>query len=221
MHEPDQEQQRKHWDELARQLGLPGSEEEGEDRISHAEAHDETAPHFEELPSGLTFAEISGPDESTASEPAKARAEPDVLEYRKPANTEVSAPRPEATPRRLEPEPDERPTRGRRSQERRRPRSEPETPSDETGGEAFTRVHLQGPGPESDEGSPERSRRRRARSRRDDDENNAPEETTPQQVADIPEQHEEEAPDDDVDTLSDWNVPSWQEIITSLYRPER
>jgi hypothetical protein len=26
---------------------------------------------------------------------------------------------------------------------------------------------------------------------------------------------------DDVDTLSDWNVPSWTELIDSLYRPER
>jgi len=27
--------------------------------------------------------------------------------------------------------------------------------------------------------------------------------------------------DDEPDTLSDWNVPSWQELISSLYRPER
>jgi hypothetical protein len=26
---------------------------------------------------------------------------------------------------------------------------------------------------------------------------------------------------DDVDTLSDWNVPSWSELIGSLYRPDR
>jgi hypothetical protein len=26
---------------------------------------------------------------------------------------------------------------------------------------------------------------------------------------------------DEVDNLSDWNVPSWQELIASLYRPER
>jgi hypothetical protein len=35
----------------------------------------------------------------------------------------------------------------------------------------------------------------------------------------------EEAPeedhDDEPDTLSDWNVPSWQELISSLYRPDR
>jgi hypothetical protein len=32
---------------------------------------------------------------------------------------------------------------------------------------------------------------------------------------------EEEDGGDDVDTLSDWNVPSWRELIGSLYRPER
>jgi hypothetical protein len=26
---------------------------------------------------------------------------------------------------------------------------------------------------------------------------------------------------EEIDTLSDWNVPSWSEIIASLYRPER
>jgi hypothetical protein len=32
---------------------------------------------------------------------------------------------------------------------------------------------------------------------------------------------EEDDDIDDVDTLSDWNVPSWAELIGSLYRPER
>jgi hypothetical protein len=26
---------------------------------------------------------------------------------------------------------------------------------------------------------------------------------------------------DEVDNLTDWNVPSWNELIESLYRPER
>jgi hypothetical protein len=26
---------------------------------------------------------------------------------------------------------------------------------------------------------------------------------------------------DEVDNLTDWNVPSWTELIESLYRPER
>jgi hypothetical protein len=28
-------------------------------------------------------------------------------------------------------------------------------------------------------------------------------------------------PEEEPDTLSDWNVPSWQDLIASLYRPDR
>ena len=35
-----------------------------------------------------------------------------------------------------------------------------------------------------------------------------------------PEQKEEEDLED-MDVLSDWNVPSWAELIASLYRPDR
>jgi hypothetical protein len=50
-------------------------------------------------------------------------------------------------------------------------------------------------------------------------------ETEPSFVDETPsaqeQKEEEEADTDDVDTLSDWNVPSWAELIASLYRPER
>jgi hypothetical protein len=32
---------------------------------------------------------------------------------------------------------------------------------------------------------------------------------------------EVEEDDEELDTLSDWNVPSWTELIDSLYRPDR
>jgi hypothetical protein len=32
---------------------------------------------------------------------------------------------------------------------------------------------------------------------------------------------EAEADNEEIDTLSDWNVPSWAELIASLYRPDR
>jgi hypothetical protein len=32
---------------------------------------------------------------------------------------------------------------------------------------------------------------------------------------------EDEGKDEELDNLSDWNVPSWTELIASLYRPER
>jgi hypothetical protein len=32
---------------------------------------------------------------------------------------------------------------------------------------------------------------------------------------------EPELAEEEMDTLSDWNVPSWNELIASLYRPDR
>jgi ribonuclease E len=48
-----------------------------------------------------------------------------------------------------------------------------------------------------------------------------------EEAADLEESATEEAaddsdfPDDEQNDFSDWNVPSWQELIASLYRPER
>jgi hypothetical protein len=44
----------------------------------------------------------------------------------------------------------------------------------------------------------------------------AAEETPPDATAVEPDEDDEE-----VENLSNWNVPSWQELIASLYRPER
>ena len=64
----------------------------------------------------------------------------------------------------------------------------------------------------------------------------ADEETEDQELPDVedsvdsssPEDEEEEGPriavdddDEELDDLSNWNVPSWQELIASLYRPDR
>jgi hypothetical protein len=39
----------------------------------------------------------------------------------------------------------------------------------------------------------------------------------------LPQSPEDEGADDaeSLDTLSDWNVPSWADLIASLYRPDR
>jgi hypothetical protein len=39
--------------------------------------------------------------------------------------------------------------------------------------------------------------------------------------ADRPEPPPEEEDDEEIDKLTDWNVPSWTELIGSLYRPDR
>src|SRR5260370_31310071 len=50
-----------------------------------------------------------------------------------------------------------------------------------------------------------------------------PEEVEPAILHDssVMEREKEDEDVDDVDTLSDWNVPSWTELIESLYRTER
>ena len=81
------------------------------------------------------------------------------------------------------------------------------------------------PATESEEESGQRPRRRRSRGR-------APEqEEAPRVVAvgeddEAPREIEEEelepvGRDEEVDDLSNWNVPSWAELIGSLYRPDR
>ncbi len=37
----------------------------------------------------------------------------------------------------------------------------------------------------------------------------------------VPEAVEEEEDDDEKLSFANWNVPSWQELIASLYRPDR
>jgi hypothetical protein len=50
-----------------------------------------------------------------------------------------------------------------------------------------------------------------------DEEHAAEDEEPAAEVAPEPEDEEE----DEGDTYADWNVPSWQELIASLYRPDR
>jgi ribonuclease E len=98
---------------------------------------------------------------------------------------------------------------------------------------------------EEDEDRPRRGRRRgrrgrRSRSRREEapadvaslDNDDTDVEPTENELAPAPaavDDDEEEMPaarlddedDEPLETFADWNVPSWQEIVASLYRPER
>jgi ribonuclease E len=80
------------------------------------------------------------------------------------------------------------------------------------------------PGTEGEEESGRRPRRRRSRGR------NPEREETPRAIpdanADVSDDAEEEelepvGREEEVDDLSNWNVPTWGELIGSLYRPER
>lgn len=85
---------------------------------------------------------------------------------------------------------------------------------------------------EASRGAPEEERRptRRRRGRGRDEVREEVEELEPiaaeddEVVADEPPpvvEEDDDELDEELDTLSNWNVPSWQELIASLYRPER
>jgi hypothetical protein len=77
------------------------------------------------------------------------------------------------------------------------------------------------PGEATEEESPERERRGRGRSRPRSAKTAEPE--TAEQDEPVKEEAADDSDfgDDEPNDLSEWNVPSWQELIASLYRPER
>lgn len=205
----DQEQsnhESNHWDELARQLGLDpaGTAPAKEAKPAQASRPAEFAEK-EEL-------EVDFRDDferESLREPELRRAEEEMAtaEGASPGADEPPAGEPPAEER-------ARRGRGRRGSGRgRRPRESAET--QESSGQPATDEAA--PAQESGERK-ERGRRGRPRGRRGAEVEEP--EATPEPV----EQAASEAGEEDieeVDTLSDWSVPSWNELIASLYRPER
>jgi hypothetical protein len=73
----------------------------------------------------------------------------------------------------------------------------------------------------ADEGPRERSRRRGRGRRRGGDKTASRREESP--ATDVPDEEPvaDAGEDADLDDLSNWQAPSWQELIGSLYRPDR
>lgn len=95
-------------------------------------------------------------------------------------------------------EPDDQPRRGRRGRRGGRSRGRRgEAATDQMGGDSVAGE------PSAKEAAPARGGLQREDA-----------EGTGQEATERPDSEE-------VDTLSDWNVPSWAELIASLYRPER
>jgi ribonuclease E len=76
------------------------------------------------------------------------------------------------------------------------------------------------PGREEEEPSRRRRGRGRGRGRRDEREL-AEEPAGDEEVASQKPPVEEDDDDEPIETFADWNVPSWPEIVASLYRPDR
>ncbi len=213
----DQEQLSQHWKELAVQLGLESAETSQtptspneEKAASPAVARPE---QIEPLEVKATHEERLAQNDATTSstfEAAPVKA-PDAEQFVDVTEAALEpAVRPEAI--RDESRPPRRGRRGRESEKSGR-----ETPSHRRRDSGF-RTREETPVSSSEDVSqtngPEVS-----------PELEILEEPEPTFVEDLPaaetRKEEDESDTDDVDTLSDWNVPSWAELIASLYRPER
>jgi hypothetical protein len=211
MNETDDIQRR--WRELAEQLGLPP---------------EPTAPAEPALPPTQVLrepesaaAEAPEPGERTDNKDQTLEAVREEPTDTKGAEPVGAATEPEESPRE-----ERRHSRGRRRGRRGGRKTEPsaaETSEEETGAAETTATQAD----DEAEPAPERSRRRgrgRSRSRKAvaEEEMSEPAEETEEQ------QEEEPAPqpaaveeDEEDDDMSGWSIPSWQELISSLYRPDR
>src|SRR5262245_21632146 len=197
-----------HWARLASELGLEGEPNTSPNRPApRREPADDPAestnPHDEEFaapPRGRRRRSASEREaDTTALSEGEPPAEPDLVD--------------------VEPPP-EKPRRGRKSAN-----AEADVPVDDRDESTASAEEA----PESPkEEAPKRRRRRRSRKRRSGEppetvaaeaaESTDPDEDT-SEVEAAPEPAEDDEPAPEV--IADWNVPSWNDLIASLYRPDR
>jgi hypothetical protein len=220
----EEERLRQHWQELAEQLGLEsGPEPTAVEKpalkatgpaSSAPPARAETSKEYSEGKERTVSAREQGPP---SSRPVSEEAAPAAWHTEDQPEEDIpeqsSASEGTETVRR-------RPARkAERGDRPRRPRANDPSRGRETAAETGSPA-----GESSEEKSGERSRRRRKASSGRPREEDAPAssaEMQPDEPPDAPESRAEEADKDDLDTLTDWNVPSWTELIDSLYRPDR
>ena len=218
----DEERLRQHWQELAEQLGLesePESPAVGKLSPKETSPARPSEPAIKEVKESWEGQERSSPAQHqsiSGSEPIAEESAPADWPVRDEVESQEdrsSAPQSgtEEAPRRR---------RGRRSEDQPRGSrtkntsavSEPGPQEVSPPGETIDEKSA-GRGPRRRKGSPRRSR----------------DEETPISVGEIESQepppasepNDKDADKDDLDTLTDWNVPSWTELIDSLYRPDR
>lgn len=233
MRDQDRQPPRSHWDELAEQLGVPtGSEavppapppsakEEAAAKPRHAESagqQPESLPMNEPGRRG----QHSGGRRRRPSHPPE-----DAPEAHQPNEAEHPAPREPLDSDRPEAEGASEPADRKRSR-RRTSRSSPtrSAPAEETEAGAADRPREpMAEDPAAETGSEETGSRGRRRGRGGRGRTREPVAAETARASTHPAQMEDESREDDsdeeIDTLSDWNVPSWFELIASLYRPER
>jgi hypothetical protein len=228
MSEPDRTRQREHWQAIAEQLGLaPESEESFPSEPSPSPSpaqvrgeEDRTAEPPTPLAEPAKHAEAKSPQRgrrrrsAPADEATGQRARPDRPSTDERAEKEASAEPARAGEERPAPR------RGRRRGAAR--------PSTETKREATdSTFSAEASSQEEETGKAAERPKRRGRGRVPPQKAQAAEATQKPSKDDeiaspvaAPEEPED-AELDDVRSLSNWNVPSWNELISSLYRPER
>jgi hypothetical protein len=209
----NQEEHRSHWDELAEQLGLEPEKPSPVVREVPAAPNPPPRHYSEEEPILRTESPVD--DETSFSRDMQGESE---VAARAPEVAEESLPDREAESASVDEEADQSKESQGRGRRRRRRRSKPDG---ERAADESTEV---APTAAADDDEAPRGRSRRERGRRHAD----PEKPSSRRQEAVKDQ--EEAPpsnaspaeeDDDLDDLSNWQAPSWQELIASLYRPER
>jgi hypothetical protein len=217
----DDERIRQHWQELAEQLGLESEAE--------PPAVGKPAPRLTSQPPPPEPASKEAKKESWEEQERSSPAQHQSISDREPV-AEESAPadwpvrdevesQEERAPQSATEEAPRR-RRGRRSEDQPRgSRTKNASAVSEPGPE-----EVSPPGETIDEKSAERGPRRRKgspRRSRDEETPISAEEIGSEGPTVAAEPSDKDADKDDLDTLTDWNVPSWTELIDSLYRPDR
>jgi hypothetical protein len=238
----DHEQQKKdadHWRKLAEEFGLPLEAEPKAEpvRPSVSEAHEPEEFAFQPAPDSVHHARLAGREQEIPREAELPEAMTQPAEHLADEAME-EAPKPDAmlSGEAVDREED-RPSRGRRRRRRsgkgrQRGESDRDHPRELPEGEDSAELS---PGAarsaEAPEAAGDRGPRRRRGHRERKPRESEPVRSIPDEDVDFADDElpaEEGAPvsalddeDDEDIALTNWSVPSWQELISSLYRPER
>ena len=222
MNDPDRIREREHWQAIAEQLGLSAEPEEpsaSEQKQAHPEPQHKRAG--EQAASPIERAELleeePSPRRGRRGRTMRTEEAPERAEPKKPSTEES-----EDTAAHLAPPGEERPVpkRGRQRRSARSP-ARPESEASDTTSDVLSSEEIE----EADQAAerPKRRGRGRGRQKKIDEVKTSPKAVKDEEQIDTPSapDEEEETEAEDVRSLSNWNVPSWNELIASLYRPER
>jgi len=220
MSNQERTRQRDHWQAIAEQLGLaPEGEQppaESEEAVEPAKIQRSATPPEEATEADLSEAE-------TSFSPSEPETIPEDLEQ----DTLHEEESPPATASReshrhavSEEAPDEKPERPSRRRGRRDRSEQSRRPVGGEQNEGQTASLTEDAVPEGSGEEPGRGRGRRKKGRPSRESTDQPAETD---IAPEAASQESEADDEieDLGDFSNWSVPSWNELIASLYRPER